>query len=304
MLASPYSLHTSRPVVLGIIGGGQLAKMTAQAAYRLGLGIAVIEHGADSPAGTMTKHEFTNGWTDPDELQRFIDISDIITLENEFVNPDILRTIAERRLVFPNADTVALVQDKLTQKKTFTAAGIPMTTFEELNSPEQAADFGKKHGFPYIIKTRTLGYDGYGNITVRSEQEAIAGYNTFTQSEEPAKSWRNNSSDSLPSLPLWWRATDEANMSYTLAWKPSKKIIYAVWSLRRHDAQPIFTQKHNKSPLPVWKLSKAWESLASKCSSPNPAMCSSMKSHHVRTIAGTILSKHAIARNLKMPSEQ
>jgi 5-(carboxyamino)imidazole ribonucleotide synthase len=185
MLASPYSLHTSRPVVLGIIGGGQLAKMTAQAAYSLGLGIAVIEHGADSPAGTMTKHEFTNGWTDPDELQRFIDISDIITLENEFVNPDILRTIAERRLVFPNADTVALVQDKLTQKKTFTAAGIPMTTFEELNSPEQAADFGKKHGFPYIIKTRTLGYDGYGNITVRSEQEAIAGYNTFTQSEEP-----------------------------------------------------------------------------------------------------------------------
>ena len=65
MLASPYSLHTSRPVILGIIGGGQLAKMTAQAAYRLGLGVAIIEHGANSPAGMMTKHEFTEGWNNP-----------------------------------------------------------------------------------------------------------------------------------------------------------------------------------------------------------------------------------------------
>lgn len=185
MLSSPYSLHTSRPFILGIVGGGQLAKMTAQAAYRLGLGIAIIEHGESSPAGSMTKHEFPNGWTDEKDLKHFTDISDTVTLENEFVNPDILSVIAERRLVLPSPDTIRLVQDKYIQKKTFSAAGIPMTDFEAIESAEDAITFGKKFGFPYVLKTRTLGYDGYGNATVRNEQEAVSAWKRFAESEEP-----------------------------------------------------------------------------------------------------------------------
>lgn len=185
MLSSPYSLHTSRPFILGIVGGGQLAKMTAQAAYRMGLGIAIIEHGESSPAGIMTKHEFPNGWTDEHDLKRFTDISDVVTLENEFVNPDILTKIAERRLVLPTPDSIRSVQDKYIQKKTFSAAGIPMTDYEAIETPEAAIQFGEKFGFPYVLKTRTLGYDGYGNSTVRNAQEAIAAWKKFMESEEP-----------------------------------------------------------------------------------------------------------------------
>lgn len=185
MLASPYSLHTSRPFILGIVGGGQLAKMTAQAAYRLGLGIAIIEHGESSPAGMMTKHEFVNGWTNEQDLQRFTDVSDVVTLENEFVNPDILLKIGERRLVLPSPETIQLVQDKYTQKETFSRAGIPMTTFRAINTPEEAISFGNQFGFPYVLKTRTLGYDGYGNATVRNEQEAVSAWKRFAESENP-----------------------------------------------------------------------------------------------------------------------
>ena len=96
MLPSIYT--PSEPFTLGLLGGGQLAKMTAQAAYQMGLRVAVIEHGENSPAGVMTKLEFPGGWKDPEELEKFIQASDIITLENEFIDPEILDHIAERAL--------------------------------------------------------------------------------------------------------------------------------------------------------------------------------------------------------------
>lgn len=183
MLPSPYD--PARVLTLGIIGGGQLAKMTAMAAYRLGLRIAIIEHGEESPAGVMTKLDFPRGWTNNEELERFISASDIITLENEFVAPELLERIAERRLVFPAPKTVALVRDKLVQKQTMTAAGIPTPAFAAADTPEAIAAFATEHGYPIVVKTRTFGYDGYGNALVRSEQEIIPLWQRFTGGEHP-----------------------------------------------------------------------------------------------------------------------
>ena len=170
---------------MGILGGGQLAKMLAQAAYRLGLRVAVIENGEDSPAGVMTKLEFPAGWNDTEELDRFIDASDVITLENEFIDPGILEKIAERRPVFPSADTVRLVQDKFIQKQTMQQAGLPLPRFEAINSVEDSQRFGREYGFPFVLKTRTFGYDGYGNATITKPEEAVWGWKRFRSVEEP-----------------------------------------------------------------------------------------------------------------------
>jgi len=183
MLPSPYD--PARVLTIGIIGGGQLAKMTAMAAYRLGLRVAIIEHGADSPAGVMTKLEFPRGWTDAEEVERFIAVSDIITLENEFVAPELLEQIAERRLVFPEPSSVALVRDKLVQKRTMRATGIPTPDFADADSPDAIAAFAREHGYPVVVKTRTFGYDGYGNALVRSEQEIAAVWHRFRSGEHP-----------------------------------------------------------------------------------------------------------------------
>jgi 5-(carboxyamino)imidazole ribonucleotide synthase len=175
----------SQPFTLGILGGGQLAKMTAQEAYRMGMRVAVIEHGENSPAGVMTKLEFPGGWKDAEELERFIAASDIITLENEFIDPEILDAIAERRLVFPTPATMRLVQDKITQKTTMSAAGIPVPHFAEIATKADLVAFGEQHGYPFVAKTRKFGYDGYGNATIRRETEIDMVWRRFMEGEEP-----------------------------------------------------------------------------------------------------------------------
>jgi 5-(carboxyamino)imidazole ribonucleotide synthase len=181
MLPSIY--EPTRPLTLGLLGGGQLAKMTAQAAFRMGLRVAVIEHGSESPAGVMTKLSFDGGWNDPDQLRAFIAASDIVTLENEFIDPAILDVIAEERLVYPTPAAMRLVQDKFIQKQTFSAAGIPTTTFVAIESEADLKAFGAEHGYPFVAKTRTLGYDGYGNATINRETEIDMVWRRFMNGE-------------------------------------------------------------------------------------------------------------------------
>jgi 5-(carboxyamino)imidazole ribonucleotide synthase len=183
MLPSIY--NPSEPFTLGLLGGGQLAKMIAQDAYRMGLRVAVIEHGADSPAGMMTKKEYPGGWKNSEDLEAFIQASDIVTLENEFIDPEVLDVIAERRLVFPAPDTMRLVQDKFIQKQTFAAVGIPTPHFAEITTKQDLVDFGAKYGYPFVAKTRKFGYDGYGNATIKRETEIDMVWRRFMEGEDP-----------------------------------------------------------------------------------------------------------------------
>ncbi len=183
MLPSIY--RPAESFVLGLLGGGQLAKMTAQAALQLGMRVAVIEHGENSPAGVMTKLEFPEGWKEAGQLGQFIDASDIITLENEFIDPHILDVIAEKRLVWPSPATMRLVQDKYTQKQTFAAVGIPMARFAEITTKQDLFDFGAEHGYPFVAKTRKYGYDGYGNATIKRDTEIDMVWRRFMEGEEP-----------------------------------------------------------------------------------------------------------------------
>jgi 5-(carboxyamino)imidazole ribonucleotide synthase len=169
-------------LTLGILGGGQLAKMLASAAYRMGLNVSIIEKGAETPAGDMTKHDFTLGWDNSEELDRFINSSDIITLENEFIDPEILEYIEGYRKVYPSAATMRLVQDKYIQKKTFQNAGLPTPIFDILPAAERGVQFGLEHGFPFVIKARKYGYDGYGNATVFNDDEIVKALDILSSS--------------------------------------------------------------------------------------------------------------------------
>ena len=163
MLPSLYAEYEPRPHIIGILGGGQLAKMLSQEVFKIGMRTAIIEHGEGSPAGMMTPLSWGDGWNDREALDAFIEASDIITLENEFIAPEILQYIAEKRPVFPLPETIALVQDKFTQKETMQNAEIAITPFGACQAIEDVHAFGEKYGYPFVMKTRTLGYDGYGN---------------------------------------------------------------------------------------------------------------------------------------------
>ncbi|MFN8513790.1 MAG: ATP-grasp domain-containing protein [Chloroflexia bacterium] len=162
---------------VGILGGGQLARMTLAAAIGLGIDIAIFEREADSPAGRLTTNEVVGPWEDAALRARFAALCDVITLESEFVDPAILADFESLGVpVRPGAATLTLVGDKLRQKECFAGAGLPLPAFRVVESPEEALRVADEWGWPLVLKARRLSYDGYGNATVRSPEEVAVAW--------------------------------------------------------------------------------------------------------------------------------
>lgn len=157
---------------LGILGGGQLAQMTAQAAISLGVEIVIFERKPDSPASRLTHHQVVGAWDDQAVLEEFISLCDVITLENEFVDASVLEAIEEAGVpVYPSSTTLASVQDKLIQKTTMRDAGIPVPDFRGVDTIDDVRSAGNQFGYPMLLKARRDGYDGYGNFTIDTEDD-------------------------------------------------------------------------------------------------------------------------------------
>lgn len=177
---------------VGILGGGQLARMTIAAAIGLGIDVAIFEREADSPAGRLTTHELVGPWEDAVLQTRFADLCDVITLESEFVDPAILTALAARGVpVHPGAAVLELVGDKLRQKETFAAHGLPLPPFRAVETPEAVAQVGTEWGWPIVLKARRLSYDGYGNAIVREPGEIAAAWERLGAPERAlyAEAW-------------------------------------------------------------------------------------------------------------------
>jgi 5-(carboxyamino)imidazole ribonucleotide synthase len=158
---------------LGILGGGQLARMTLQAASQLGIDVVIAERFARSPAARLTDRSivFDNGWNDPNALDELARAVPIVTLENEFVDASVLSSLVDRGCtVLPGPECVATVQDKLLQKQALARAELPVPLFTD--DPARAGDM---LGWPVMLKARRDGYDGRGNLLARDQAEAEAG---------------------------------------------------------------------------------------------------------------------------------
>lgn len=165
---SPRNPSDSAPV-LGLVGGGQLAKMTAQAAAQLGCAIALLERKEHSPASGLAHHTLLGDWDQPDQLLRLAALCDVITLENEFVDAEALAVLERHsHLVRPGSGTVKIVQDKLWQKQAVAEEGIPLPRFEDTPTPADVTRAAERFGWPLVLKKRRNGYDGKGNFTVQS----------------------------------------------------------------------------------------------------------------------------------------
>ncbi|MFA7420733.1 MAG: 5-(carboxyamino)imidazole ribonucleotide synthase [Melioribacteraceae bacterium] len=160
---------------IGILGGGQLARMSAYQAYKLGFDIAILEKTKNSPAGQLTHNEFV-GWVDDHKLIRlFAKDCDIVTLENEFVDYHHLEYLEKLgKKVFPSSKTISLIQDKFIQKKTLFKKGIPVPKFFEVTNKHTYKACAEAVGEKFVLKSRKLGYDGYGNALINNEADYIA----------------------------------------------------------------------------------------------------------------------------------
>lgn len=163
---------------IGFIGGGQLARMSALEAFRFGMNIAVFATSkATEPVENMTPTVVRGSLSDENALTEFASKCDVITLENEFVDSDILRRVSEKTgtPILPAPNSFRLIEDKLIEKQTFQNAGIPVAPFMEVASDADLNTFAAEYGYPFVLKSAKGGYDGYGNATAHSHDEAVNG---------------------------------------------------------------------------------------------------------------------------------
>lgn len=163
---------STRPITLGILGGGQLALMLSRAASQLGVRVRVLDPAESCPAKQAVAEFVQSDFNTLEALLGFARGNDVLTLENEFVDAALLAELEARgHVVLPGARTMAMVQDKLVQKQTLSAAGLQVVEFQSVSSEKEAKAALQQLGLPCVLKRRTLGYDGTGNATVACEEE-------------------------------------------------------------------------------------------------------------------------------------
>jgi 5-(carboxyamino)imidazole ribonucleotide synthase len=170
---------------VGILGGGQLARMTADAARRLGVATIVIDPQPDSPAGQVTR-QIIGPLGDSAALAELAREIDVATLENEFVDLATLEYLASRGvMVRPTIHTFAIVLDKLRQKEQMAAAGLALSPCGAIGAPKDIVSFGAEHGWPVVVKTRSQGYDGHGVAIAREPTEVDAAWRRLGAGARP-----------------------------------------------------------------------------------------------------------------------
>jgi 5-(carboxyamino)imidazole ribonucleotide synthase len=163
----------TRPRV-GIVGAGQLGRMLALAGYPLGIDCTLLDTSSDAP-GAQVADAVLGELDDPAALARLAERVDVVTLEIENVAVGGLESLHGRIEVFPPPAAVAAAQDRLAEKALFHSLGIPTAAFVTIDSAADAAA-AERLGWPAILKTRRMGYDGRGQRVVDSTAALAAAW--------------------------------------------------------------------------------------------------------------------------------
>jgi len=173
--------HPAPPVLapdatIGILGGGQLGRMLALAAARLGFKCHVFSPNPDSPAFDVVRRVTHADYGDTEALDRFAEDVDVVTYEFENVPAETAAFLAARVPVLPDPKILATTQDRLAEKNFVTALGIATAAFAAVGAAHELPAALERIGRPAVLKTRRFGYDGKGQATIRTETDAAAAW--------------------------------------------------------------------------------------------------------------------------------
>ena len=161
--------------ILGVMGGGQLARMFVHAAQRIGYATAVLDPASDSPAGRVAHHHVQTAYDDPAGLAELAALSAAVTTEFENVPAASLATLAAERPVAPAAEAVAVCQDRAAEKAHFQRSDVACAPHALITSVGQIVS-ARSDLLPGVLKTARLGYDGKGQVRVDSRAELSSGW--------------------------------------------------------------------------------------------------------------------------------
>ena len=155
------------PAKIGIIGGGQLGKMVAIEAKRMGYYVSVLDPSPTSPAGQVADQQIVASFSDASAIRELVASSDVSTYEFEHIDADTLAALElEGNTIYPSSSTLKTIQDKYVQKKKLKEMDILVPDFYAVSNYPELLSCADILGFPFLVKFRRGGYDGKGNFVV------------------------------------------------------------------------------------------------------------------------------------------
>ncbi|XP_044482131.1 phosphoribosylaminoimidazole carboxylase, chloroplastic-like [Mangifera indica] len=165
-------VHGLSELVVGVLGGGQLGRMLCQAASQMAIKVMVLDPLENCPASALSYHHVVGSFDNSAMVEEFAKRCGVLTVEIEHVDVATLQKLEEQGVdCQPKASTIRIIQDKFLQKVHFSQHGIPLPEFMQIDDLESARRAGDQFGYPLMIKSKRLAYDGRGNAVAKSEEE-------------------------------------------------------------------------------------------------------------------------------------
>ncbi|WP_429971896.1 5-(carboxyamino)imidazole ribonucleotide synthase [Fructilactobacillus sp. Tb1] len=156
------------PATIGIIGGGQLGRMMAEAAKPMGYTVIILDPNPDSSAGKVSDAQIVADYDDRAALKELAEKSDVVTYEFENVDLDGIETIKSLTAIPQNSNILKTTSNRILEKNFLKNLNIPVAPFAEIKSIEDLKLQSEKLGYPLILKTTTGGYDGHGQWDINN----------------------------------------------------------------------------------------------------------------------------------------
>lgn len=151
---------------IGILGGGQLGRMTAMAAAQMGYNVHIFSDTPDSPAGQVSQHETVANYTDEAALKNFAASVDVVTYEFENIPVQAVTFLENLVPVYPGSNVLATAQDRISEKKFLNDNGIGTAPWRAVRNADELKKALAEIGAPAVLKTARMGYDGKGQIKI------------------------------------------------------------------------------------------------------------------------------------------
>ena len=171
-----------RDATIGVLGGGQLGRMFALAAARLGVKVMVLDPTEPTAPAAIAAEQISGSFRDSKSILEFAKQVDVLTVEIEHIDTDALQQAEDLGCdVQPKPSTLKIIQDKYNQKKYLERYGIPLPAFTKVSGEGDIDKVGDELGFPLMLKSRYLAYDGRGNHVVKNKEDFLRGVKILTE---------------------------------------------------------------------------------------------------------------------------